>query len=58
MLATLISHILVESCVYAVLLGIDRQGTAHQPRRAVSLQMVCMSSMGISCGSLAHVLLY
>ncbi|WP_240456942.1 hybrid sensor histidine kinase/response regulator [Acidovorax sp. 1608163] len=58
MLAWLISHILVVSCVYAVLLGIDRQGTAHHPRRAVWRLMVCMSAMGISWGSLAHVVLY
>ena len=57
MLAWLISHILVVSCVYAVLLGIDRQGTAH-PKRAVWRLMVCMSAMGISWGSLGYVVLY
>ena len=57
MLGWLVSHMLVVGCVYAVLLGIDRQGSAH-PRRAVWRLMVCMSAMGISWGSLAHVVLH
>ncbi|BEU97578.1 hybrid sensor histidine kinase/response regulator [Acidovorax sp. DW039] len=57
MLAWLISHIVIVACVYAVLLGIDRTGKEH-PRQAVWRLMLCMSVMGISWGSLSHVVLY